>query len=104
MLSKTGAGHWKLLPMSDQSERTNKRVGDSDVRRKGPPRAYPTPKTDAVQSAKVPLRGVQVISQQVVRQLVDTWSVNYLESQQSQDRPLVQSADLVIERPLFLFC
>ena len=50
------------------------------------------------QQTEVPLCQVQTILQQVVCQLiVDDWSVDRLESQQSRNRPLVQSADIIIE-------
>ena len=45
----------------------------------------------------MPLHGVWAILQQVVCQLIDTWSVNRLEPKQSGDCPLVQSARLIIE-------
>ena len=46
---------------------------------------------------EVALCGVLAIALQVVCQLVvDTWSVNCLKLERSGDRPLVQSANLIV--------
>ena len=50
------------------------------------------------QWSELPLCRVWLIARQVVCQLVvDTWSINRLEPERSEDRPLIQSANIIAE-------